>query len=80
MRRVLAALALALSGAAAAVEVGAPAPDLAIQGVVALALLYALAGLARGAGEPQNAWVKGFERRGYEASNWSWSDSTRDEK
>ena len=31
MRRVLAALALALSGAAAAVEVGAPAPDLAIQ-------------------------------------------------
>ena len=31
MRRILAALAFALSGAAAAVDVGAPAPDLAIQ-------------------------------------------------
>ena len=31
MRHVLAALALALSGAAAAVEVGAPAPDVAIE-------------------------------------------------
>jgi thiol-disulfide isomerase/thioredoxin len=31
MRRALAALAFALSGAAAAVDVGAPAPDLAIQ-------------------------------------------------
>lgn len=30
------------------------------QGVVALALLCAAAGLARGAGQPENAWVKGL--------------------
>lgn len=45
MRRLLAALVLALSGAAAAVEVGAPAPDLAIARLDEPAKSLALAGL-----------------------------------
>ena len=45
MRRLLAALALALSGAAAGVEVGAPAPDLAIARLDEPAKSLALASL-----------------------------------